>query len=324
MRRTPLGMAGLLVAWVLVVLTSPSTVTVLEWTQDGAPAAGQSSIPPLAPNADGRILQGATDQRAMAAPGRNTIYSCTYARMGEARAVPWVSDTGVIHLNRKPSVPGEVARDAEGLSIEPNDVGVWLSGDGLPQHPTGAFPVPLESEAYQYDRNPNSIRARDWVLILPAEPELAAEPSCLPMGPIAIALSGAMFFNALDAQARDAVANELFDLCEGHPEANGQYHYHHDSPCFVQGNPIQHSPLVGYALDGVGLYGPRGVDGQVVSNAELDECHGHLGPVVSFNGELIVIYHYHLNGEFPYSLGCYRGAEIARVPFGPPPGPPRP
>jgi hypothetical protein len=141
--------------------------------------------------------------------------------MGEALTVPWVSDTGVIDLDRKPSVPGEVSRDAEGISVEPNDVGVWLSGDGLPQHPTGAFPVPLESEAYQYDRNPNTIRARDWVLILPSEPELAAEPSCLPMGPIAIALSGAMFFNALDAQARDAVANELFDRCEGHPEAWG-------------------------------------------------------------------------------------------------------
>jgi hypothetical protein len=44
----------------------------------------------------------------------------------------------------------------------------------------------------------------------------------------------------------------------------------------------------------------------MVTNAQLDECHGHVHPVM-WNGTLQPIYHYHLNREFPYAVGCFRG-----------------
>ena len=104
-----------------------------------------------------------------------------------------------------------------------------------------------------------------------------------------------------------AVANEVMDICEGHPASRGRYHYHHDSPCFRQGAEDEHSPLAGYALDGFGIYGPREVGGVLIINDALDECHGHLGPVPAEDGSTIEVYHYHINNEFPYTIGCFRG-----------------
>ncbi len=118
---------------------------------------------------------------------------------------------------------------------------------------------------------------------------------------------GCLFFNALDADRRDAVANEIFDACEGHPQQQGQYHYHHNSPCFNQGDKGEHSPLLGYALDGFGLYGARGENGEILTNKALDECHGHTGSATDRLGKQINEYHYHINNEFPYTLGCFKG-----------------
>ena len=73
-----------------------------------------------------------------------------------------------------------------------------------------------------------------------------------------------------------------------------------------KGKPGKPSPLVGYALDGFGIYGPRGADGKLVTNADLDECHGRVGEVM-FNGKKQMMYHYVLNNEYPYSVGCFRG-----------------
>jgi hypothetical protein len=75
---------------------------------------------------------------------------------------------------------------------------------------------------------------------------------------------------------------------------------------FEPGKRGEPSPLVGYALDGFGIYGPRGADGKLVTNAQLDECHGRVGEVV-FNGKKQKMYHYVLNNEYPYAIGCFRG-----------------
>jgi hypothetical protein len=44
----------------------------------------------------------------------------------------------------------------------------------------------------------------------------------------------------------------------------------------------------------------------MVTNEQLDECHGHTHPVM-WDGKIKNIYHYHLNNEFPYAVGCFRG-----------------
>ena len=96
------------------------------------------------------------------------------------------------------------------------------------------------------------------------------------------------------------------DQCFGHPYSQ-QYHLHAYSwKCLPNQGTTGQSPLLGYALDGFGIYGPRGADGKEITNAQLDECHGMTSPVL-FNGKIQNIYHYVLNSEFPYSVGCFRG-----------------
>lgn len=43
------------------------------------------------------------------------------------------------------------------------------------------------------------------------------------------------------------------------------------SPSFPNQGTTGHSPLFGYALDGFGIYGPRGEDGKMMTNAKLDK-----------------------------------------------------
>ena len=142
------------------------------------------------------------------------------------------------------------------------------------------------------------------------------------MGLIGFALSGGAIYNALDARGRDAAAYEILDRCAGHPQQQGQYHYHDLSPCAeLQTDANGHSTLVGYALDGFGIFGPLDVNGARVDNDALDECHGHVGPV-EWDGRVVEMYHYHYNDEYPYAVGCFRGTPIsvARGDFNQQPG----
>ena len=277
---------------------------------------------------------GAIDNRSLAQASVNGLFSCNASSLEDALGRPWVSQNGTISFADKPFVAGSVAWGSE-LKIVVSAGNRSLTGNGLPDHVTGVYPIASSSEAYVYDKNPNSIGSDNFDYTIPASPQIADEPTCLSLGPIGVALSGGVFLNALDADIRDAVANEIFDECEGHPAQAGTYHYHHGSPCIDTGQEGDHSQLAGYALDGFGIYGPLGELGVTVTNDDLDECHGHSGPVPLTDGSSATAYHYHLNEEFPYTLGCYRGTADIQESGGsgpggglpPPPGgglPPRP
>jgi hypothetical protein len=118
--------------------------------------------------------------------------------------------------------------------------------------------------------------------------------------------SGAVLFNAVDAQGKDAVAHEVQDSCSGHPQMGGVYHYHGLPACLGFGGTKKHSKVIGWALDGFPIYGPYGDNGNYLSNSELDVCHGIT--------EMKSGYHYVANYEFPYSVGCHRGTPVATGP----------
>jgi hypothetical protein len=129
-----------------------------------------------------------------------------------------------------------------------------------------------------------------------------------------------VLFNALDAPGRDAVAHETQDACQGHPQEAGVYHYHSLSSC-VKDEPGKdgHSKLMGYALDGFGIFGRRGEGGKELASADLDECHGHTHEI-DWDGKRVKMYHYHATWDFPYTVGCLRGTydrENVRVISGP-------
>ncbi|WP_415158223.1 YHYH protein [Maritalea sp.] len=211
----------------------------------------------------------------------------------------------------KPTVDGDVMWAGGGVQVSLSGNTRVIISDLLPTHATGVYPVQRSDDAVNYDRNPNSIKAQNFSLELPAQPEVASSVSCVPMGMIGISLSGAAIFNALDARGDDAPAHEIQDDCGGHPEREGMYHYHNASSCMVSQAETSdgHSGLVGYALDGFGIYGVEGANAKHLSNDDLDACHGHTETVVWDDTEQD-IYHYHLTDEYPYTIGCFVGTPV--------------
>ena len=262
---------------------------------------------------------GAVDNRSLTQASVNGLFSCDDTAMGDAPVRSWVDQDGTIRFADKPYVTGSVTWHSE-LEIVVSSGNRLITGNGLPDHVTGVYPISSGSDAYTYDQNPSSIGSSNLKYTFPESLQIADEPSCLSKGPIGVALSGAVFLHALDSSVRDAVAIDLYDECEGHPDSQSAYHYHHGSPCIYTGPEGNHSTLAGYALDGFGIYGPRGEGGVTVTNDDLDECHGHSGPMTLLDGSGATGYHYHLNEEFPYILGCYRGTAVVQVPLGPRPG----
>lgn len=142
---------------------------------------------------------------------------------------------------------------------------------------------------------------------------VAATATCVG-GEVGYAVNGVPIFDGFDAGGRDAVAWEIQDECHGHPQMTGVYHYHDRSSCVADAGST-HSALIGYARDGFGIYGYRGIDGKELTNADLDECHGH-SHTITWDGKEVGMYHYHATREFPYTVGCFRGALAARTPTG--------
>jgi hypothetical protein len=107
-------------------------------------------------------------------------------------------------------VQGSVAWPDASMSATIGQGQRLLRANDLSNHPTGDFPVAEPDPAYQYDRNPNSIRAQQIVMMMPLDPQIAAQSACLEMGMIGFALSGAAIFNGLDAVGRDAMVGPAF------------------------------------------------------------------------------------------------------------------
>ena len=285
-----------------------------------AVAAVRAADPAALPLGDGKVSTTAARQ--------GYVYSCGgMVGGGGAQAVgSWIHGT-TWDSTAKITVDGAVAWESV-RRIVVTGAKRSVTGNGLPSHRTGVFPVATTDDAYAIDRNPNSIAAQTGAYSLPAAPVAAAQPSCVGGGPIGVMLTGAVLFNALDAEGRDAPAHEVLDRCGGHPERSGAYHYHSLSPCLAVGTATTvHSPLVGYALDGFGIYGPRGDGGKLLSTADLDACHGTTD-TITWNGRQVRMYHYVLTADYPYSLGCYRGTPVrtrgTAGAGGPPPGGPPP
>jgi len=182
----------------------------------------------------------------------------------------------------------------------------------VPNHPTGRFPEVGFG-------NPSYIGEQDETYYFPLVPKPNPKPvattnnnsnRALHMGPIGLAVNGVVFFNPFDMGNTDAT--DMMDRCCGHPNQDDQYHYHKypvcvNSPWDDDGK--QHSPLLGWAFDGVPVYGPyesAGVMAKDVKgehalsdlNAHYDEARG---------------WHYHVTpGRFPYLIGGFYGVEDSR------------
>jgi hypothetical protein len=253
------------------------------------------------PLADGKISR---------TPAVGYVWSCIqkFDKFDGVRQEDWILG-GQWFPSRKPVVQGNVSWPDAGMSVLMEDGVRVIRANSLPGfHGTGIFPISPTDPAYRYDPNPNVISAHPVVLMLPETPQIAMPSWCLPRGMIGISTDGVPIFNPLDNEGRDAVVHEIHDSCGGHPQQGGQYHYHGPGPCLRDDNAGhgQHSDMVGYALDGFGIYGLYGENGAEVVNEDLDACHGHTHKVM-FDGKNVEMYHYHMTREYPYTLGCFKG-----------------
>jgi hypothetical protein len=251
------------------------------------------------------------DNKYTTAPKTGYIFTCsqTFTGGGASVAGPWInSTTGTFNFTAKTVVAGSIPWAAQNYTITLAGATRTVATNDLPNHNTGTFPIASSDPTYAYDQNPNSIAAQTLSYSLAANPSAATTPTCLPNGIVGFILTGTVIFNGLDAGGRDAVAHEGQDLCQGHPAPGSTYHYHSLTSC-ISDPGTAHSNLLGYALDGFGVFGSRGSDGSQLTDADLDECHGHTH-AIPWDGATVTMYHYHATREYPYTMGCFHGTAV--------------
>ena len=167
--------------------------------------------------------------------------------------------------------------------------------NGIPSHDN--FKWPRADETRQIYLKENKVAFN-----IPKEPKLRDDPiRCIPFGIVGVATGGVMLYDAYLPRKNCPLAMEVeaFDMCSGHPDPAGNYHYHSHSTCNrmeVCGEP---SLIFGVALDGIPIYGPFDENGKQLVQTDLDECGGR----VDRNGR----YKYHITADPPYLLNCFRG-----------------
>ena len=214
-------------------------------------------------------------------------------------------------------------------------------GNGLPSTQMGTFPVQSGTAAYSYyaalpgGTNPATGETYTNAAAIGISPYPLI--SYVPLNPVAtgfypinslivgVTLTGAVWHIE---KANDSSGNYYSpvnalptDACFGHPY-NQQYHLHGYSwKCFPNQGTTGQSPVFGFALDGFPITGPRAADGHEMTNDELDICHGVTSEITMPDGTKKTTYHYVLNRQYPYSVGCFRGKvnyDLALGPDNPP------
>ena len=179
---------------------------------------------------------------------------------GNSDASDWTNSDGTWDYTRKPVVEGSLTWASEfEVSLDGNGNRI-ITGNALPDHPTGVFPIDPSSIAYRYDRNTNEILAREILFEFPAVPQVADEPSCVTFGAAGISLTGSVIYHGASTLGNDAAAHEILDTYGGHSDGTNTYHYHYpteDLQDHIHPNEEGHSGLMGYVIDGFGIYGPR-------------------------------------------------------------------
>lgn len=252
---------------------------------------------------------------------------------------PWFDqETNTIDISEQiPYVNGLVsatyyAPEGSVFSITEDDNFRYFKGNGIPNTLMGIFPVQEGTRAYPWyaaapgghdpsTGDPGSdyssaaaIPIAPYVLDLKITkyPKYNKIPEPINYLIIGVTFTGTVWHvevaNGSTSDWYNPISILPTDQYFGHPYAE-QYHLHAYSWKGLLTEPEKNtypSPLLGYALDGFGIYGPYDKDGNIIMNNQLDECHG-LTSEVMWEGKMTNIYHYVVNYEYPYCIGAFRG-----------------
>jgi len=261
---------------------------------------------------DCRELPLGDDYLVTDAPARGYLYSCNApnpsAPGARERKITWINYSDKTwNFLEKLWLPAGTFNPGIGAYSE-NVVGIErrIDVNNLPlDEKIGDWPMTQYPMLTEIDGNLGVPFAKDSSFSYIADPSVAHFPTCVSLGTIGVTKNGVVLYNAADGRGEDALAREILDVFGGHPAIN-HYHYHY-IPVRLDSETLDggHSGIVGYISDGFPIYGYRGDGGREMSNEELDECHGH------DHGSLG--YHYHATIEYPYTVGCYKGASVEKL-----------
>ncbi|MFI5046747.1 MAG: YHYH protein [Acidimicrobiia bacterium] len=288
--------------------TTPSTTTTAPVQQrsvtslvlDPNHAYGDIYADGILPVGDGKLV--------LDAPRQGYIYLCNQGGGGGGASSrgPWfVNNDTEYDLKLKTHVEGQVKWNGTYTETIDGTTRVIVTNDVPHDQTTGVFPVSPSDPAYQYDRNPNHIAEQQLTYRITADPQLLGTPSCM-RGESGVMTTGVALFNGFDAGNRDAGAWEVQDGCDGHPERTSKYHYHTLSTCI---DDIDVTHIIGWALDGFPITGPKVGAGNVLTTKDLDECHG-ITSTITLDDKQVKTYHYVMTQDFPYSVSCFRASPI--------------
>ena len=145
---------------------------------------------------------------------------------------PWIDqEAGTWNAEEKVEVPGQVDWPTRKFVVGEGGEQRGFSGNDLPRPPDRRVPDPRRLRGLPVRPQPERDRRagdlpRDPVQSdrrPPSRPAWAARPACCSPA----SRSSTRF----DADGRDAVAHEVQDSCNGHPQVQGAYHYHSQSAC---------------------------------------------------------------------------------------------
>ena len=163
-------------------------------------------------------------------------------------------------------------------NYKPTLVGIDVT-NGWNEGVTGGFQslkLSEENEGASGNNNPNQVIIADEVFRIPLNPVNNTTATDTELGTVGVALNAMPVFNPFEDAFETAAYGRIFSSCCGHPQQNGQYHYHKYPTCLrlisdewksekekcdeidallVDGG---HSPLIGFAVDGWPIYGPVG------------------------------------------------------------------
>ena len=164
--------------------------------------------------------------------------------------------------------------------------------------PGGAYPAPelevmctldivmVTSNGMPHDEynptTPNPLGAQNHEWSIPLHPEVAAESTGIPcLGTTGFAINGIPIYGPNEAMDPDPygdpVTNDILDWCKGHTGGADDYHYHSLLvECFGEADGEGPSPVVGFAMDGFPIHGPRGcLDLECTEVVHFKSGHDH-------------------------------------------------
>lgn len=243
-------------------------------------------------------------------PAAGRLYSCSKPRpSAKAQRLPWVGGTRWDPAS-KPVINGRVRWQQAAFSLRRSADTLDIRSNGFPVGgSTGEFPVGRQDDAWPFVAQGLRISGQTLSGSIPRRPQIRQRASCISLGaPVGIARDGAWIMPPADRTGRDLVVREVRDRCDGTVNTRGLYFYRAQTPCLARRSRGRGpSPLVGYARDGLPIYGPRDAWGRTLRNGDLDACHGRY-ETVRRSGRVKREYRYRLTDEFPYAVGCFRGA----------------